>query len=283
MLVKGFLNDPDERLLRMAVREMIRRRPMDYENALLQRLSSAPDSVRRVIGRAVGQSGFEQFWNRYEKLEKTTRKQAGKAMLKLLPDSMVRLAKKLTSAPIEQRLRAMQMIQELKLAEAMVQPLLAICSDPNPRLRSRAISLLADVPAMAPDALVEQLLSDTDARVRANAIEVLESRHQADFVPILIHRARSGSNRERANAIKVLHKLRMNVFGASLQAMLIDPRPEHRISSMWALKQTGWWNLIGEVGKMAKADPDLKVRRYALGILKAASELIKEQRLKAAS
>ncbi len=282
MLHKAFLNDPDERLARMAVRELIRRRPMDYENALLQRLSSAPDSVRRVIGRAVGQSGFEQFWNRYEKLEKTTRKQAGKAMLKLLPDSLTRLAKKLASGPMEQRLRAMQMIQELKLAEPMAESLLELCKDPSPRLRSRSISLLAEVPAMAPDALIEQLLADPDSRVRANTIEVLETRHKAEFVPMLIQRARAGTNRERANAIKVMHKLRMNVFGASLQAMLNDPRPEHRISSMWALKQTGWWNLIGEVGKMAKADPDLKVRRYALGVLKAASELIREQRLKAA-
>ncbi len=132
LLLKSFLNDPDERLARMAARELIRRRPLDYENILLQRMSSAPDSVRRVIGRAVGQSGFEQFWNRYEKLDKSTRKQAGRAMLKLLPDSMARLSRKLASGPMDQRLRAMQMIQELKLSESMVESLLAICSDPSP-------------------------------------------------------------------------------------------------------------------------------------------------------
>ncbi len=281
-LLKSFLSDPDERLVRMATREIIRRRPADYENSLLQRLSTAPDSVRRVIGRAVGQSGFEQFWNRYDKLEKATRKQAGKAMLKLLPDSIPRLSRKLAGGPLEQRLQAMQMIQDLKLADQMAEPLLAICSDPSPRLRSRAVSLLADVPTLAPDALIERLLVDADSRVRANAIEVLESRHKEQFVPLLIQRARAGSNRERANAIKVMHKLRMNVFGTSLAAMLKDPRPEHRISAMWALKQTGWWNLIGDVGQMAKADGDMKVRRYALNVLKAASELIREQRLKAA-
>jgi HEAT repeat protein len=230
----------------------------------------------------VGQSGFEQFWNRYDKLEKATRKQAGKAMLKLLPDSIPRLSRKLAGGPLEQRLQAMQMIQDLKLADQMAEPLLAICSDPSPRLRSRAVSLLADVPTLAPDALIERLLVDADSRVRANAIEVLESRHKEQFVPLLIQRARAGSNRERANAIKVMHKLRMNVFGTSLAAMLKDPRPEHRISAMWALKQTGWWNLIGDVGQMAKADGDMKVRRYALNVLKAASELIREQRLKAA-
>ena len=281
-LLKSFLNDPDERLARIATRELVRRRPAEYENVLLQRLSGAPDSVRRVIGRAVGQSGFEQLWARYEKLDKSTRKQAGKALLKLLPDSISRLSRKLASGPLEQRLQAMQMAHELKLADQIVEPLLATCTDPSPRLRSRAVSLLAEVPTLAPDPLIERLLADTDARVRANTIEVLEKKFKDQFVPILIQRARAGSNRERANAIKVMHKLRMNVFGASLNAMLNDPRPEHRISAMWALKQTGWWNLINEVGRMAKADPDMKVRRYALSVLKAASELIREQRLKAA-
>jgi HEAT repeat protein len=280
--LRSFLNDPDERLSRMAARELMRKRPPDYENALMQRLGNAPDSVRRVIGRAVGQTGFEQFWGRYDKLDKATRKQAGKALMKLLPDSNTRLARKLASGPLEQRLRAMQMVHELKLAESLVEPLLSTCNDPSPRLRSRAISLLADVPALAPDALIERLLVDADSRVRANTIEILESRHAAAFVPMLIQRARGGTNRERANAIKVMHKLRMNVFTDSLTSMLNDARPEHRISAMWALKQTGWWSLIGEVGRMAKADPELRVRRYALAVLKTASDMIKEQRLKAA-
>ncbi len=280
--LRSFLNDPDERLSRMAARELMRKRPPDYENSLMQRLSNAPDSVRRVIGRAVGQTGFEQFWGRYDKLDKPTRKQAGKALMTLLPDSTTRLARKLASGPLELRLRAMTMVHELKLAEPMVESLLAICADPSPRLRSRAISLLADVPALAPDALIERLLVDADSRVRANTIEILETRHAAAFVPMLIQRARGGTNRERANAIKVMHKLRMNVFTDSLHGMLNDARPEHRISAMWALKQTGWWSLIGEVGRMAKADPELRVRRYALAVLKTASELVREQRMKAA-
>ncbi len=281
-LLRSFLNDSDERLARMATREIIRRRPPEYENSLLQRLSGAPDSVRKLIGRAVGHSGFEQFWNRYAKLDKATRKQAGKAMLKLLPDSMSRLGRKLSTGPMEQRLQAMQMVQDLRLADQLAEPLMALCGDASPRLRSRAVSLLADVPSMAPDRLIEQLLSDTDSRVRANTIEVLETRHPNEFVPLLIQRARNGTNRERANAIKFMHKTRMNIFGTSLQAMLNDPRPEHRISAMWALKQTSWWSLINEVGRMAKTDPELKVRHYALAVLKAASELIREQRQKAA-
>jgi hypothetical protein len=281
-LLRSFLNDSDERMVRMATREIVRRRPADYENALLQRLSSAPDSVRRLIGRAVGHSGFEQFFTRYAKLDKATRKQAGKAMLKLLPDSTIRLSRKLSAGPLEQRLLAMQMVQDLKLAEQMVEPLMVACGDASPRLRSRAVSLLADAHSMAPDRLIEQLLTDSDARVRANTIEILETRHPNEFITLLIQRARNGNNRERANAIKFMHKTRMNLFQASLHSMLNDPRSEHRISAMWALKQTGFWSLISEVGRMAKTDPEMKVRQYAVAVLRAASELIREQRQKAA-
>jgi HEAT repeat protein len=277
-LIKAFLTDSDERLMRLAARELVRRRPADFENTLLQLMTSAPDSVRRIIGRAVGQTGFEQFWTKFDRLDKNTRKQAGRAMLKLLPDAVTRLARRLTTGMPEQRLKAMQIVQELKLAELLKDSLLAICNDPHPRLRSKAVSVLGDVPAMAPDALIERLLTDTDARVRANTIEVLEAKHKEEFIPVLIQRARIGNNRERANAIKVLHKLRVGVFGAALQAMLMDLRPEHRISAMWALKQTGWWNLIGEVGRMAKGDDNIRVRRYALGILKAVSDMVREQR-----
>ena len=47
-----------------------------------------------------------------------------------------------------------------------------------------------------------------------------------------------------------------------------DQRSEHRISALWALRQIGWWQLLNEVGRIAKEDENLRVRRYALGILK---------------
>jgi hypothetical protein len=278
--IKTLLTDSDERIVRMAAREIVRRRPADFENVLLQQMTTAPDSVRRIIGRVVGQSGFDQFWTKFDRLDRSTRKQAGRAMLKLLPDAVQRLGRRLLGGAPEQRLKAMQIVQELKLAEAVQDQLLKLCDDPHPRLRSKAVSVLGDIPQIAPDPLIERLLVDTDPRVRANTIEVLESRHRGEFLPVLIQRARVGNNRERANAIKVLHRLKVATFGAALQGMLQDPRPEHRISAMWALRQTGWWNMIGEVGRMAKSDDNLRVRRYALSVLKAVSEMVREQRAK---
>jgi HEAT repeat protein len=272
-LIKQFLNDPDERLMRIAAREIVRRRPNDFENVLLKMMTTAPESVRRVISRAIGQEGFETFWQRFDRMDRDTRKQAGRAMLKLLPDAPQRLSRRLTSGPVEQRVKAMQIVHELGLSESMRQTILPLCSHPNGRVRSKAISVLGEVRAVAPDALLEKVLNDTDPRVRANAIEVLESRQATEFVPMLTQRARSSHSRERANAIKAMHSMRVGTASTQLIAMLRDERPEHRISALWALRQIGWWALLHEVGRLAKQDGNLRVRRYALGVLRGAAEL----------
>src|SRR6185295_8880948 len=99
-------------------REIVRRRPNDFENILLKMMTTAPESVRRVISRAIGQEGVETFWQRFDRMDRDTRRQAGRAMLKLLPDAPQRLARRLTSGPVEQRVKAMQIVHELGLSES---------------------------------------------------------------------------------------------------------------------------------------------------------------------
>jgi hypothetical protein len=272
-LLRTFLTDPDERLARMAAREVVRRRPQDFENMLLQLMAGAPDSVRRVVGRGIGQAGFDLFWTKFDRLPKPTRRQAGRAMLKLLPDAPQRLRRRAAAGPVEQRLKAMVMIHELGLAETLRDVVLQLCQDPDARVRSKAVLVAGELTGATPDALVDRLLKDADARVRANTIEVLEAKNDVRFVPVLADRARTATNRERANAIKALCRMRVQTVSGQLFTMLKDGRPEHRISAMWALRQIGWWQLLGEVGRLAKADDDLRVRRYALGVLRNVAEM----------
>ncbi|MGA2232454.1 MAG: HEAT repeat domain-containing protein, partial [Tepidisphaeraceae bacterium] len=250
-LIKGFLADHDERLARMAARELIRRRPPDYENLLLQRMAAAPASVRKVISRSLGHVGFEQFWERFDSLDRATRRHAGKAMLKILPDSVARLTRRLTTGPVEQRLKAMQMAHDLGLVPEMRQTLAALTQHNNPKVRSKAVSALAEAPEESREILMDRVLHDNDPRVRANAIEVLEATRAAQFLPLLAERARVGQNRERANSIKALHRMRVGNAGEALAEMLRDQRADHRISALWALRQIGLWRLLGEVGRLA--------------------------------
>jgi hypothetical protein len=139
--------------------------------------------------------------------------------------------------------------------------------------------LIGQAPSIAPDVLVTRLLQDSDARVRANTIEVLEARQSKAFLPVLAQRSRASNSRERANAIKALNTLKVGAASDQLGIMLKDERPEHRISAMWTLRRIGWWNLLGEVGRLAREDANLRVRRYALGVLRNVADLARQQQL----
>jgi HEAT repeat protein len=277
-LIKSLLSDPDEQIMRMAAREIMRRKPLDFENMLLKMMTSATPSVRRVIGRAIGQAGFDNFWQRFDKIDKATRKQAGKAMLKLLPDAIQRLQRRALAGSPDQRVKSLQIVQELGIADPMQDTLIQLCADPNPRVRSKAVTVLGEIPTAPSDLLVERLMNDSDARVRANAVEVLEARGDPQFVHLLAQRAMAATGRERANAIKAMHRLKVGPAGSQLLNMLRDGRADHRISALWALRQIGWWQLLNEVGNLAKADESVRVRRYAVGVLKTVSGLLEEQK-----
>jgi hypothetical protein len=60
--------------------------------------------------------------------------------------------------------------------------------------------------------------------------------------------------------------------------MLHDPRPEHRVSALWALRSIGWWQLLSDVGRLAKEDGNLRVRRYALGVLRNVADMMRAAR-----
>ncbi len=276
-LVKAFLADEDERLVRLAAREIIRRKPADFENTLLQLMTNASASVRRVISRSIGQVGFEHYWQRFDRMDRVTRRAAGRAMLKLLPDGVQRLARKMTSGQSAQQIKAVQMAQELQITDTLATTLQQLCADPNPKVRSKAVAALGELTVVPPDTLIDRALSDSDARVRANAIEVLESKQKTEYLPMLAQRAKAAQNRERANAIKAMHRMRVGTAAAQLGAMMQDSRPEHRISALWTLKQIGWWKLLAEVGRIAREDTNLRVRRYAFALLKDVSLLAHEQ------
>ena len=70
--------------------------------------------------------------------------------------------------------------------------------------------------------------------------------------------------------------MKVSASAAQLVQMIRDARPEHRISALWTLRQIGWWQLINEVGRVAKDDTNMKVRRYALGVLKGVAELARK-------
>jgi hypothetical protein len=72
--------------------------------------------------------------------------------------------------------------------------------------------------------------------------------------------------------------MRVGPAGEALLGMLNDQRPDHRVSALWALREMGFWKLLSEVGRLAKEDNSMRVRRYALGVLKSVAEIAQRQK-----
>lgn len=281
-LLRRFLDDPDERLQRMAAREIVRRKPVDYSGVLLGLMKTAPESVRKVASRAISAGAFESFYERFDKLEAATRVRAGKAVLKLLPDGVARLGRKLRSGDSDARIKALTVTQELAAAKSLREPVLALTSHEDARVRSKAIAVAAGVAADKAEGteegnvILDRALNDEDARVRANAIEVLEAMGRRDHVPLLAARVRANNARERANAIKAMHAMKVEAALPQLMLMLRDPRADHRISALWAARQVGLYKLVAEVARIAKHEADPKVKRYAMASIRYVAAQMRE-------
>lgn len=280
-LIKHMLADTDERIQRMAARELVRRRTPDAEQALMPLVSIALPSVRAVIGRVLGREGFESYWQRHDRLQKAVRKAAGKAVFGVLPDALERLRRKMTGGDSSERLRALQIAEELNLADDLTEQIIQLCSADDRKVRSKAVQLISKMNYVPSELLLDKVLVDEDPRVRANAIEVLEQRKQTEYLPMLAQRARSNANRERANAIKALHAMKVKNAGQALKKMLGDQRAAHRISALWALRSVGVWQLLAQVADLAKNDADQRVRRYAAAAIRHATSVIQTQKRKA--
>ena len=61
----------------------------------------------------------------------------------------------------------------------------------------KAVALAGQVASVGPELLVERLLNDPDARVRANTIEVLESRKDRQFLPAATAKRMDSEGRAR--------------------------------------------------------------------------------------
>lgn len=274
-LLRRFLDDPDETLQRIATREIVRRKPADYTSVLLGLMKSGPDSVRRVAARAISANAFDNFFSRFDQLDPPTRQRAGRAVFKLLPDATTRLQRKLTAGPPEQRVRALAVAEELQLADPLRDVLLGLLAHEHPRVRSKAVTVAGQLTEPVPDSLLDRALTDPDPRVRANAIEVLEKIRRDDYVHLLAVRSRATTARERANAIKALHTLRGQVALPQLTLMLRDPRPEHRISALWAARHVGLYSTLTEILHLAQSETDPRVRRYAQAALRVVAEKVR--------
>ncbi|MHB1155989.1 MAG: HEAT repeat domain-containing protein [Phycisphaerales bacterium] len=261
--------DSEPAIARLALRHLLRTRWSGLGELMIRLIGSDHEAVRALAERHIGPVGFEKYWSNWPNMTHTTRQAAGRALMKLDEKFLTKMAHRMVDEASENRLQAVQIIRQLGQETYFERQLLTMASDGDARVASaavRAMSMLHDSPGAV--AAVSGALTHQDDRVRANAIESLESMHRVGHVQeTLMDLAAGRGNRSRANAIKALMGLPMGEAVPALLRMLADVDDRHRISALWVVERMNLIPLVEQVALLARKDGDSKVRRRAVRVV----------------
>jgi HEAT repeat protein len=262
--------DADPAIARTALRHLLRRRWQGLGRMMVKLVSSAHPDLRRIAERQLGPISFERLWRNWPNIAPGTRVAAGRALAKITPEFGRQLAVKMAADEPADRLQAVMMARQIGQENCLEKQLLERVGDADSRVASAAVGALGPLGPTEPVlATLTDALSHGDDRVRSNAIESLQEMQQvASVCESLMALAHESGNRSRATAIKVLMDMPMNQALPALERMLGDDDHAHRVSALWVVERLGVLPVVNRVAQIAQADPEPRVRRRAVRVVR---------------
>ena len=248
---------PTDSIARMAAREVRHRR--SGAGFTVGTHQSAPESISETTLH----DAFDRYWNQFDDFSPKERLEAGNAIGPYVPDLGTLLRGKLASGEPLDRARTLRMVCSLGLLTELEESVRHLAHDPDPIVRSLAVSMLAELPGPTTERVLRAAVNDPDERVQANAIEALDRLNVEDRVVCTEPRLSSPDNRVRANAVKSLLRMELRRAGEVLLDMLEDPSPASRLSALWVIERMQSQTALSRVGDMSRSDSDERVRSRA--------------------
>ncbi len=254
----------DAELAQVAIRELMRRHPEDVPAMMAEQVENSSRSISDMAGRELSEYGFERYWGGFDAMDDDDRFRVGRGLLSTDPQVIPQLRKRLTSSEPKDRLRVLQIINLLEIAPELKMEIYRIAHDSDTHVRSAVMTALGQLPGATSERLLLEALNDTDDRVQANGIEALERLRAINRLDQIRDRLNSDDNRVKANAVKALLSFQMREAMPILLEMLDNHAAAHRLSALWVIEVMKLMGLSAKVIRIARNDPDLKVRRRAV-------------------
>lgn len=137
--------------------------------------------------------------------------------------------------PKDRIARALELIDAISDCRRLVIPLMKFAKLPDPKIRSKAVKLMAR--ASQNSGWVESVLSDPDPRVRCNLMEGFAAQMGVLAQPLLRRATLDPNHRVATTALLALARLGDAGSREKLQHMATDEREHHSRAAAWALKQ----------------------------------------------
>lgn len=268
----AFLADPADEVKLAAARTIIGLNPPNKARMLLPLMNSGSEELRRMAMREVASAGFDKYLGSFDRLDPATREAAARALAKIDPRIVDRLAEELNHLDPERRLRALKVIDFVDAETDLRQNLMALLNDPDRRVRATSIKIVQLTGSAEGMKLLVAALSDPDRRVRANAIEAFEDSGEPLCVPVLLPFLRDEDNRVRANTAKAIWNLGSEEGKKTLQAMIEDPDEMMRLSAVWAIGQVRFPGATDLLLARVEGEPSAAVRAKIAEVLSAVSQ-----------
>ena len=172
--------------------------------------------------------------------------------------------------------RVMDILGEVSDGTRILPLLMRILRNDNPYVRSKAVLMIGRGGKSV--RWVKGRLAESDARVRANAVEALWGVDTEESRELLQFAAHDGNNRVAGNAVLGLYRLGECAAVGELVKMVSHQSAGFRMSAAWAMGETGDPRFSDALGKML-VDPAPGVRKRAfeaVSQIKAAVALVSQ-------
>ena len=198
-------------------------------------------------------------------------------MYKNDPAGFVRLLRDKLADP-QTRNDAIMLIRVMNIEHRFELDLIAVMQNESADSRSRATAVIAlgKIDSNSARYILDEAIGAPDARVRANACEVvgLSSDQLIELKGDPNHRVRANALRRVIQDSKLSELSQVRIAGQALLEMLHDHRPMHRLAGTWVAQRSlvgaqrealgSCWNpLVAEVDTLSRAQDDPRIQSRA--------------------
>lgn len=165
--------------------------------------------------------------------------------------------------------RLLEIVDRISDGNRLLPSLMRILRHDNPYLRSKAVLMIGRSGRSL--SWIQKRLQESDARVRANAIEAIWGVDSPQAGELLEWATRDGNNRVAGNALVGLYRMGESASLARLAKMAGHDVPGFRRTAAWAMGETGDPRFSEVLGRMI-ADDNGAVRKSAFAAVRRIRE-----------
>jgi HEAT repeat protein len=178
------LDDPDPQVQAIVLPQLRRRGIPGLMPRLVKKLDSPQVEVRQAARNALSEFSFARYMSTFEMLDDEARQSTGELVKKVDPQTIPLLCEELQSAVRSKRLRGMQIVRIMDVADRVEDLLINLLRNEERLVRAEAAATLAKCRSPASRAALEEALHDSSAAVREAAQRSLQEQTQPENVKL---------------------------------------------------------------------------------------------------